>query len=74
MIDQAQRHRRKLLAAVLLALTFAMLLVLLFGRVLLDQLLLGTFSHSYALVTAVVLIFLALAGSGAYLLRTVSNR
>lgn len=74
MIDQAQRHRRKLLASVLLTLAFAMLLVLLFGRVLLDQLLLGTVNHSYALVTALILIFLALAGTGAYLLRTVTGR
>lgn len=74
MIDQAQRHRRKLLAWVLLALALTMLLMLVFGRVLLDQLLLGTVSHSYALVTALILIFLALAGTGAYLLRTVKGR
>ncbi len=74
MIDEAQRHRRKLLAWVLLALAFVMLILLLFGRVLLDQLLLGTVSHSYALVTALILIFLALAGGGAYLLRTVKAR
>ncbi len=74
MIDAAQRHRRKLLASLLPALAFAMLLVVLFGRVLLDQLLLGTVSHADALVTALVLILLALAGSGAYLLRTVSGR
>ena len=74
MIDQAQRRRRKLLAWVLLALAFAMLLLLLVGRVFLDQLLLGTVSHAYSLVTALVLIFLALAGSGAYLLRTVRAR
>ena len=74
MIDQAQRHRRKLLAWVLLALAFAMLLVLLFGRVLLDQLLLGTVSHSYALIVALLAIFFALAGTGAYLLTTVRGR
>ena len=74
MIDEGQRHRRNLLAWVLLALAFGMLLLLLFGRVLLDQLLLGTVSHAYALVTALVLIFLALAGTGAYLLRTVTGR
>lgn len=74
MIDQAQRHRRKLLASVLLVLAGAMLLVLLFGRVLLDQLLLGTLSHSYALITALVLIFLALAGTGVYLLTTVRGQ
>lgn len=74
MIDEAQRHRRKLLAWILLALAAAMLVVLLFGRVLLDQLLLGTLSNSYALITALLLIFLALAGTGAYLLTTVRNR
>lgn len=74
MLDKAQRRRRKLLAYVLLALAFAMLLIVLFGRVLLDQLLLGTVSHAYALLTGLVLIFLALAGSGAYLLRTVRGR
>lgn len=74
MIDRAQRRRRKLLAYVLLALAAAMLLVLLLGRVLLDQLLLGTVSHSYALITALLLIFLALAGTGVYLLTTVRGR
>ncbi len=74
MIDQAQRRRRKLLAWVLLILAAAMVLLLLFGRVMLDQLLLGTMRDSYALITALVLIFLALAGTGAYLLRTVSDR
>ena len=69
-----KRHRRKQLAWVLLTLAFVMLLTLVFGRVLLDQLLLGTVSHPYSLLTAFVLIFLALAGTGAYLLRTVKGR
>ena len=74
MIDQAQRRRRKLLAWVLLTLAAAMLILLVFGRVMLDQLLLGTVRDSYALLTSLVLIFLALAGTGTYLLRTVSSR
>lgn len=74
MIVQQQRRRRKLLAWILLALALLMLLILVFGRVLLDQLLLGTFTDPYALITSLALIFLALAGSGAYLLHTVRNR
>ena len=75
MIDQGQRHRRKVLGWVLIGAGLVpAALILVFGRVLLDQMMLGTVSHSYALVTAVVLILLALLGAGAYLLRTVRGR
>lgn len=48
--------------------------IVLFGWTLVQEMLLGVVSDSYALVTAVVVIVLALAGSGAYLLRTVGGR
>ncbi len=75
MIDEGQRHRRKVLGWALITLALLLLLVVvLFGRVLMEQIMLGTMSNSYALVTAFVLIFLALAGSGVYLLQTVRGR
>ena len=74
MIDVAQRRRRTALGWALLCAAFLMLLLALFGRVLLDRMLLGTVSNPAALMTALVVIFLALAGSGAYLLRTVRGR
>ena len=74
MIDAAQRHRRKLLGWTLLATALLMLVLLAFGRVVLDRMLLGAVSDPYSLVLALALIFLALAGTGAYLLRTVRGR
>ena len=69
MIDLAQRRRRRLLGWVLLGL--ALLVLVASGMVwsLFGRLALGQVQYSYALVTGVVLLFLALAGSGAYLVR-----
>ena len=75
MIDEGQRHRRRVLGWVLIALALLLLLgTVLPGRVLMGEMMLGTVNDSYALATALVLIFLALAGTGAYLLHTVRGR
>lgn len=75
MIDRGQRHRRRVLGSVLIGLAGLLVVaIVLFGWTLVQEMLLGVVSDSYALVTAVVVIVLALAGSGAYLLRTVGGR
>ncbi len=74
MIDQGQRHRRRVLGWVLIGLAGLLVVgIVLFGWTLVQEMLLGAVSDSYALVTAMVVIVLALAGSGAYLLRTVRD-
>ena len=71
MIDEGQRRRRRVLGWVLLGLVA----VLALGAVVLwEQVMLGTVSNSYALLTAIGLMFLALLGTGAYLLRTVRGQ
>ena len=74
MIDAGQRRRRKMLGWALLAAALGMLVVLAFGRVVLDRMLLGTIADPAALGVGLILVFLALAGTGAYLLRTVWGR
>ena len=75
MIDEGMRHRRRVLGWTLVGLALLLLAgAVLFGRVHLDQVMLGTVNDSYALMTAVMVIFLAMLGSGAYLLHTVRGR
>jgi hypothetical protein len=75
MIDEGMRRRRKVLGWVLLGLALVVLVgFAVSGRVLLEQVMLGTVRDSYALLLGVLVIFLALAGAGAYLLRTVRGR
>ena len=75
MIDEGQRRRRRVLGWVLLGLAAVLALgAVVFGRVLWEQVMLGTVSNSYALLTAIGLMFLALLGTGAYLLRTVRGQ
>ena len=75
MLDEGQRHRRKVLGWVLVGLALGLLTgLLVFGRVLLEQMMLGTMSDSYALVVGVGVIFLAMAAAGTYLLVTVRGR
>ena len=72
--DEDGRRRRKLLGRCLLAAAALLLLLIASARVLFDRMLLGAVSNSYALLTALSLILLALAGTGAYLLRTVRSQ
>jgi drug/metabolite transporter (DMT)-like permease len=69
MIDWEQRHRRRVLGWVLLALAGVVLVAAgmvwsMFGSMMVTQA-----SYSFALIAGLVLVFLALAGSGAYLVR-----
>ena len=75
MIDEGMRRRRVVLAWVLLAIAALLAVcVVVFGRVLLEQAGMGVLRNSYALGLALVVTFLALAGAGGYLLRTVRGR
>lgn len=75
MIDEGQRHRRRVLGWVLIALAAVLLAVcVVSGRVVTGEAMLGAVRDSYALATGIVLILLALAGSGIYLLHTVRGR
>ncbi len=75
MIDEGQRHRRRVLGWVLIALAAVLLVAcVVSGQVVAGEAMLGAVRDSYALATGVVLIFLALAGSGVYLLHTVRGR
>ena len=74
MIDREQRHRRLVLAWVLILLAVLLLALVAFVWLTLSSLRLRTMGFHYALGMGLTVVFLALGATGVYLLHTVRGR